>query len=437
MIRVQTVFAEIYGLGRAFSWTFLLVVLGIILLGVFWFVHLAPPSVITITSGPPGSIYLVNAERFSAILARNGVRLNILPSQGSVENLKRLIDPAFRVDVGFVQGGVAKGIDIENLVSLGSLFYQPLLLFYRGPEMPGILSGFKGKRLAIGQEGSGTHTLALALLADNEIKPGGPTVLEDLEADNAAQALIDKKIDAAFLMGDVASLDLIKKLLHTPGIRLLSFAQSDAYSRRIVYLSKLDLPRGAADFGKDLPSHTIQLIGPTVELVARESLHPAISDLLLEAAQEIYGRAGIFKRQGEFPAPLQHEFPISNDALRYYKSGKTFLYRYLPFGVASLVNRIIVIFVPILILLIPAVRIIPSLYGWRIRMRIFRWYGALLILERDLSAKPPRERKALLGRLDSIENSVNKMKIPASFADQFYALRQHISFVRDRLEESK
>ena len=176
------------------------------------------------------------------------------------------------------------------------------------------------------------------------------------------------------------------------------------------------------------------LIGPTVELIARANLHPALSDLLLEAAPEVHGRAGLFKRQGEFPAPLEHEFRISADAIRFYKSGKSFLYRSLPFWLASLVNRILVAFVPVVVVLIPVMRIIPALYRWRIRLRIYRWYRVLLVLEQGMIAHlATEEREELLGRLDRIEEEVNKMKMPASFGDQFYVLRQHIGFVRNRL----
>ncbi len=376
----------------------------------------------------------MNAEKYRTILARSGVKLRILPSQGSLENLKRLADPSFKVDIGFVQGGVAKGMNIDRLDSLGSISYEPLLIFYRSPAPIGLLSRFSGKRLAVGPEGSGTRSLALALLAANDIEPGGATVLTDLDAEDAAKALLDGKVDAVFLMGDAASPKIMRTLLRTPGIRLFDFTQADAYTRRIGYLNKLELPRGSIDFGKDIPAHDVYLIGPTVEFIARTGLHPALSDLLLEAAHEVHGRSGLFKRQGEFPAPLEHEFPISADASRYYKSGKTLLYRYLPFRLASLTNRAIVVFVPMVVVLIPALRTIPALYRWRIRLRIYRWYRVLLALERNMVAHlEPEKRDEMLMRLDHIEESVNTMKVPASFADQFYVLRGHISFVRDRL----
>jgi len=426
------------------SWRDLAATLGPILLiglvtiwAAFRFVRPAPPDTITITSGPDDSTFQTTAEKYRTILARNGVKLRILPSQGSVENLKRLSDPSFQVDVGFVQGGVSAGTAIDNLVSLGSIFYEPLAVFYRGAAPVDQLSGLRGKRLAIGLEGSGTRSLALALLKVNGIEAGGSTALVDLGGEGAAQALLERKVDAVFLMGDSAAAPILRKLLFTSGIHLLDFAQADAYIRRFRYLNKLELPMGCIDFGKNLPARDVHLIGPTVEIVARQDLHPALSDLLIEAAQEVHGAAGLMHRAGEFPAPLEHEFPISDDASRYYKSGKSFLYRHLPFWLASLVDRMMVVFVPIVMVLIPGLRLVPSLYRFRIRSRIYRCYGALLTLERDILAhSTPDQRQELLARLHDIEEAANIMKVPLSFADEFYVLRGHISFVSDRLMNS-
>ena len=434
--RIQNLFTETFGMSRAVALTSIILIILIVVFAVFWFFHSAPPDTITITTGPEGSVFQSTAQRYATILAHNGVKLKILPSQGSLENLKRLLDPSFHVDVGFVQGGVAGGLHIDKLVSLGSINYEPLVIFYSSAKPVELLSELSGKKLAIGPEGSGTRTLALALLKANGIEPGGATTLVDLDADDAAKALVEGTVGAAFMMGDSASPQVMLKLLRTAGIHMYNFIQADAYTRKIVYLNKLELPQGSIDFGKNIPAHDVWLIAPTVELIARPDLHPALSDLLLEAATEVHGKAGLLKRQGEFPAPLEHEFRISSDATRFYKSGKSFLYRSLPFWLASLVNRILVAFVPMIVLLIPVLRIIPGVYRWRVRSRIYRWYRLLLVLEQQLvAASGSEKREALLSRLDQIDEEVNKMKVPASFGDQFYVLRQHIGFVRSRLTE--
>ncbi len=436
LTQIQSTFMETFGIGRSAALIAIVLIVMVTVFAAYWFFHSAPPDTITITSGPEGSIFQMTAEKYGKILAHNGVKLKILTSQGSQENLKRLANTSFHVDIGFVQGGVSGGLKIDNLVSLGSISHQPLLVFYRSNDPIDLLSQLTGKKLAIGPEGSGTRTIALTLLAANGIEQGGVTELSDLEADAAVKALTEGKVDAVFMMGESASVQNMRTLMRTDGIHLFNFTQADGYTRRINYLNKLELPKGSIDFGRNIPSHDITLIGPTVELVARPELHPALSDLLIEAAQEVHGKPGLFQLRGEFPSPLQQEIAISADANRYYKSGKSFLYRYLPFWMASLVSRILVMVVPIIVVLIPGLRFIPMAFKWRIRLRIFRWYRALLALEEDLVVElSPEVREALLTRLDRIDESVNRMKVPASFADQFYELRGHIAFVRSRLSD--
>ena len=403
----------------------------------FHFVRPAPPSEIIITSGLEGSTFHTTADKYAKILARSGVKLKILPSEGSLENLKRLADSSTRVDIGFVQGGLFGMVDhADRLMSLGSIFYVPVTIFYRSPVPLERLSQFKGMRIAIGPEGSGTRALALALLKANGIEPRGPTKLLDLSGEAATQAMIKHKADAAFLTGDSATGASIRELLHAPGIRIFDFVQGDGYVRRFRYLSKLELPPGAFDLGKNVPGERLTMVAPTAELIARGDLHPALSDLLIEAAREVHGRASLWQNAGEFPAPLEHEFRISDDAIRYYKSGKGFLHRYLPFWLANLLNRTVVVLIPVLVLLIPGMRIVPSLYGWRIRARIFHHYGELMMLERAaLAPSTPEQKAELLKRLDDFEKTVITTNMPGSFADQLYVLREHINLVRSRLTE--
>jgi TRAP-type uncharacterized transport system substrate-binding protein len=434
-INIKTRFVAISwrDLAISFGPIALLVVVAIWL--AIWLIHPAPPNAITMITGPEHSNFWNTAEKYKKILARNGINLKIVTSEGSLDNLKKLNDPNSGIDVGFVQGGVAGDLPIDQLVSLGSISYVPVSVFYRGRERINRLSELEGKRVAIGMQGSGSRVLALTLLKANGIEAGGKTELLDMGGDEAAQALTDSKIDAAFLMGDSASPPTMGKLLHTPGIRLLDFAQAGAYARRFSYLNELNIPKGVFDLGQNIPSRDIRLIAPTAELIAREDLHPALSDLLIDAAKEVHSGPNVLQRAGEFPAPLAHEFRISDDATRYYKSGKGFFYRTLPFWLASLVDRTLVVLLPIILLLIPGFKLVPLLYGWRIKSRIYRWYGILIALERAavVDTDTPEQQAQLLKRLDHIEESVNRMKMPLAFADQFYVLREHIGFVRNRL----
>jgi TRAP-type uncharacterized transport system substrate-binding protein len=430
--RIQQMFTETFGIGPAASLSAIIFMGLVIIIALFWFFHSAPPKTIIFSSGDDGTSFQRNAEKYAKILARNGVQLKILKSEGSLENLERLNNPSFKVDVGFVQTGVAKGQNIGNLVSLGSISYEPLHIFYCSEKPLDLLSQFEGKRLAIGEQGTGTHVLALELLAINGIKPGGSTTLLEMDDEEAQAALLAGKIDAVFMMSDSASSKTVHVLLVKPGIRLFDFSQADAYIRRITYLHKTVLPMGSIDFGKNIPDHDISLVSPTVELIARADLHPALSDLLLEAATEVHSRAGLTHSRGEFPAAIENEYRISPDAARFYKSGKSFLYRYMPFWLASLLNRTLVAFVPMLLVLIPGMRTIPAIYRWQMRLRIFRRYRALMVLEKDMAADGAN-REELSQRLDNIEKAVNKMKIPASFAEQFYGLRGNIENVREDL----
>jgi len=438
--RLQSLLMEMFGLTAGVSWVACVLTGVVVVAAVFWFFHSAPPRTIAITSGPPGSSFQSTALKYQAILKKMGVTLQILPSAGAEENLRRLQTPSSGVDVGFVQGGVTNAADgnaASPVVSLGSISFQPMMIFYRASAPLQTLSQLKGKRLVIGPPGSGDRTLALTLLATNGIADNSTATFVDLDAAAAAKALRDGSVDAIFLMGDSASTEVMRSLLLSQEIHLYDVVQADGYVRKFTYLSKLDLPRGSIDFGRDIPGHDVALIGPTVELLARPGLHPALSDLLLEAAQQVNGRPGLFRRQGEFPAPLEHDYPLSADALRFYKSGKGFFYRYLPFWLASLVNRVLVAFVPMVVVLVPALRLIPAVYRWRMQTRIFHWYRSLLALEKDVQTEAVRtQTDQFLKRLDEIETAVNRMKVPAYFAEQFYGLRGHIGFVRTCIQEA-
>lgn len=296
-----------------------------------------PPTTIRILSGPEGSGYRANADKYKKIIERHGVKVVVLPSQGALDNLRQLANPKVKADIGFVQGGLTDGVDISQLFSLGTVFAQPLMVYYRHSEAVEILSQLRGKRLAVGPEGSGARALALKLLAANDMdKP--PTVLLALQGEDAANELIAGKIDAAFMMGDSVTREVMRKLRKDDHIEIASFRQADGYLRKFRFLSKMTLPEGAYDLGKDEPPRTLTLVGPTVELVARNHLHPALSDLLIGAAREVHGGPGMFRTAGEYPAPLVRDFPISPDAERYYKSGGQFLYKKLPFWLANLID---------------------------------------------------------------------------------------------------
>jgi TRAP-type uncharacterized transport system substrate-binding protein len=399
------------------------------------FVRSAPPHTLTISSGPKGSSFDNIAQRYSKLLARSGIQLKVIPSEGSLDNLNRIADPKAHVDIALVQSGLTSNADTEDLESLGGMFYEPLLIFYRSPKPLQRLSELSSQHIAIGPEGSGTRYLALTLLKANGIEPQGSTRLSDLEGEAARAALLHRQVDAIFLTGDSASAVTISEMLHTDGVRLFDFTQANAYVRRFPYLSKLTVPAGAFDLGENLPPADISLLGPTVELIAHANLHPALCDLLIEAATQVHGHASVLQSGGQFPNPSSHIFPISSEAARYYKSGdRSFIYRYLPFELASLLSRLLIIIVPLFVVIVPSLRYVPLLYRWRIDSRIHRRYGELMELERQALETLSDDRRAeLLKQLEAIEKSVISRRMPGSHAEQVYVLREHIDFVRKKL----
>jgi TRAP-type uncharacterized transport system substrate-binding protein len=435
--RIRSRWARISWLALAQTLGPVLIVGALVVAAAVHFVRSAPPSKLTIASGAPGSRFNLAAQQYRKILARNGIKLIVLTTEGSSDNLNRLLDAHSGVDIALVQSGTSADPDATNLVSLGSVFYVPLTIFYRSPAPLERLSELRGRRIAIGPPGSGTRSLALTLLEANEIDADGQTQLLDLEGDAARKALLTQSADAIFLTGDSAAPETVRAMLHAPGVRLFDFPQADAYVRRFHYLNKLELPPGAFDLGENLPPTPINMLAPTVELLAHSNLHPALSDLLIEAATEVHGGASLLQSAGQFPTPVTHDFPISPDATRYYKSGKSFAYRYLPFWVASLLDRAVVVFLPIFLVVIPALRYLPAIYNWRITSRINHRYKQLMALERQfLGDLSPERQTLLIERMAEIEKSVIALKMPGSHAEQIYALRQHMQFVRDNVARS-
>ena len=305
-------------------------------------------------------------------------------------------------------------------------------MFYREASLRGAdkLLDLKGKRIAVGGVGSGTHYLAMAMLGANEIdetntrllKVGGMGVLERFEKG---------EIDAAFAVGPTQS-SLVWSLLYTPGIKLMNIGHAEAYTRRFPYLAHLVLPRGAIDLIQNIPEHDTHLVSPMATLLVREETHPALIDLLMQAAAEVHGEPGVFQKPREFPRAGHNEFPLSKEAERYYKSGKPFLQRYLPFWAATLIDRMVVMIVPLLAVLIPLFKFAPVIYGWRVRSRIYRRYGELKFLENQVNENPAQfSRAEWISRLERIEADASRIRTPLTFSDMLYTLRAHIDLVRD------
>jgi len=409
------------------------VLIGFLVFGVaYHYVLPAPPRTLVMTTGMEGGSFETFGERYRTILARDQVHLDLRPSEGSIENLKRLVDRSMAVDVGFVQGGTSSSAEAAKLVSLGGICYTPFWVFYRGDQTYDDLSQLKGKRISIGPVGSSVRKFALDLLkASRAADP--PTVLFDLTMTASTKALMEGKVDVVITFSTPDNA-LVQKLLYSPGIKLMNFSQAEAYSRLFPALSHVILPKGILDLEKKIPPADVHLLSPTVNLIVHDSLHPAVIYLLLDAAVEIHGSSGWLQRAGEFPNPKSQDIPLSEEAERFYKSGRPFLLSYLPFWGAIFAERAIRIILPVAIVVLPLLRIIPWLYTWRNRSKFYRWYSELKYLEFEVAEHPQPERiPDYRARLDRIEDAVNKVNVPLAFYDEIYTLREHIDFVRGKI----
>ncbi len=408
------------------------VVIALIALAVgLYFVEPAPPKKIVMVAGQKEGRYGFYAKQYQEFLAKNGVTLELHPSSGAVQNLALLMAADSGVDVGFVQAGTGFGANAPELVSLGSLYYEPLWVFYRGNAISD-LDGLRGKRIAVGEPETGTHALSLQLLALNQaVLP--PTELVPIGGKDAEQLLMEGKVDAVMTIAPADS-KRVQRLAMAQDIRMLSFERADAYTRLFPFLTRLVLPKGVFDLARNVPDHDVVLISPTANLIARNTLHPALAYLLMRAATQIHWDAGLLDRAGDFPSPRDSGFPLSEEARRYYRSGAPLLQRYLPFWAANLVDRLWVMLVPILAVGVPLIKLIPPVYRWRVRSRIYRWYARLKELELQLEENPGTVRlEEMLQRLEHIDRSVNRIPTPLAYSENLYSFRAHIDLVRERV----
>ena len=404
-----------------------------------------PPRTVRMSTGAPDGAYHQFALKYQRVLRDNGITLELQPSGGSVENLQRLLDAT--VAVGLVQGGLgamttdpqADG-ETTPLRSLATISHEPVWAFSHTLDLNAGLGALKGKRVAIGPPGSGNRKLAMQLLSayglvDAQGRWPDGTELLDLGGVAAANALQARTIDAAIIVA-APQAPAVALLLDNPGMRLAALDHVDGLARRFPFFQPVVLQRGAIDPARDIPARDVPLLSTTANLVVRDSLHPALAYLLLEAARQAHATPGLFHRPGEFPSPVATDFPLAEEAERYFKNGRPFLQRYLPFWMANFVQRMVLTLLPLIAVLVPIFKFLPALLQWKERNRLFRRYGELKFLELDIAARElsDTERVAARQQLDAIEAAVSNARFPLDFADRIYTLRQHVDYVRRRLE---
>jgi TRAP-type uncharacterized transport system substrate-binding protein len=394
----------------------------------------APPKHVLMATGLTGSAYDTMAKKYVEFFRKNGVTLKLFTTHGAQENLARLKDRKDPVQAAFVQGGIVEPGDTSGLLSLGSIDYEPMWFFYRSG---GILKHDEDihrvlkMRIAIGPEGSGTHTQAMHVLKLNGVVPTA-TLLTMLKHESV-QALQRGKIDAAFLVDNFESAD-VQTLLKDPQIRLADFRRAAAYSRLLPFIEKLEVPKGGFDLVRNFPPQDTQLIATTTNLLIDDRMHPAIQMLFMQAAQEINGKESYFARHGEFPSFKDPIVPESKVAVRFHQKGPPFLMDYLPFWLAEFIDRMFLLLLPFFAFAYPVVKIIPRYRFNRLKTRIDNVYGELKFFEQELSQTYDSARyDEYIKRINDIERKALVLRLPKDMAGNYYNLRKDIDFVRSRL----
>jgi TRAP-type uncharacterized transport system substrate-binding protein len=420
----------------------LLALIALALWGAWRALEPTPEKRLRIATGPEQGAYEAFAQRYRPLLERHGIRVELRRTAGSTENLALLRDPASGVHAAFVQGG-ADGPDAATdetgaLVSLGRVAHEPLWLFYRADSLrrlrrgvvPDRLAQLAGWRIDIGPAGGGSGPLLRALAAESGLPAAGLQPHEAVAALRVA-ALVQGQVDALALVS-AAEAPLVQYLLQTPGVRLFDVAQAEAYARRFPFLQALRLPRGVVNLAADQPPQDLRLVAASASLVVRADLHPALMQLLLQAAQLAHGEGGWFHRRGEFPNPGIDRFPLAPEAERHYRSGPPWLQRYLPFWLANFVDRMWIVLLPLLAALLPLSRIVPPLVTLRLRSRVYRWYAHLRAIEQALEVPVP-DLAALRDAIERLDAQTERIGVPLSFTGELYDLRAHIHLVRKRI----
>ncbi|MEM1105670.1 MAG: TAXI family TRAP transporter solute-binding subunit [Pseudomonadota bacterium] len=394
------------------------------------FVEPAPPRAITLASGAPGGAYAAFGERYANLLAEHNVRVTLINTEGSLDNLRLLTDGD--ADAALVQGGLTQQGDAERLRTLGGLFFEPFWVFVRADLGAERFEDLRTARMAIGAEGSGTRALALHIKREFG-GDWGPNTSLALSGPAAADALRAGEIDAAaFSAGYTAP--YVRELIDNPAVRLLSFERAPALAQRQPALAHITLLRGVIDVGRNLPEEDVDLAAPVAQLLVREDLHPAIHAILLEAASDIHSAPSLLAAPGAFPNGVRTEVPLSREAQRFYRDGPSALRRYFSFGMANFLERAWILLIPLVTLMIPLVRVAPPIYRWRVRRKIYIWYEDLRALEtKGRAATNDQTREAVRDELTALQEEIGKLEVPLSYTDDVYRLRSHVAFVNQLL----
>lgn len=460
---------------RQIGWTAALVlVIGLAITALARTAANAPDGRIVVASGGAGGLNHEMGERFQATLARHGLRVELRKELEGIASLNALVNRSQGVDAAFLKGGLIGGLqgryasaddqarhdsETRALRSLGRLFYEPMWVFYRGPEQITSLKDFKGKRIVVGHPTSGARRVVMHLLKANGIDDRNSRLI-DQDLDETGTALRGAaegagKADVAFVILPPEN-ERVQRLLRAPEILLMDFsAEADAYANRFPFLSKVVMHRNSVEFDPEIPSADITLLATSSVLAVRNDAHSAVVTLLANAVLQNpksgidkRGEPILFHRATAFPIIEDAELEVMPEVRALFKTGEMpLLLRsfaplsgsgWLPFWLVAYIHqhgsKIVLLLIPLLSVLIPLIRILPSLYNWTVRRRLRVMYAELKQLERSVEQEPgPAAIGRLHHELDRIDRLAQRIKYPLAFTDELYDLRGHVELVRQRL----
>jgi len=415
-------------------WLLVILIISLGFYAAYQFVPSAPPKQFILATGSTAGAYYAFGMEYQQDLLKQQLTVEVQPTAGSIEALHLLNDK--KVDVAFIQGGTANYVPTEDLRSLASLFYEPLWVFYRKEQTVEYLRDLKGKRIAIGVEGSGTRALAMQLLQKNGIDAKNTTFL-GLTTQEAKQQLEAGTIDVAFFVVSPKAA-MISELLHNTNINLMNFKRTKAYTSHYPFLTEIIISEGMIDLQQNIPTQDIHLLATTASLVVREDMNSDLIRLLLREAEKIHSTPDLLAAKNTFPSEKYVEIPLHKEAENYLRNGPSLLEKTLPFWLASLLDRLKIMLIPLLTLMIPLLKGILPIYRWRVRSKIYRWYETLRQVDSRIESLDIHVIDQEIQRLSALHNElITQVPIPLSYMSEFYNLRVHINLILMRLKERR
>lgn len=411
----------------------------LIIIAAFWvtarFVKPAPKKELTIATGRKGGVYYAYAERYAKMLESEGIEVRIVETAGSVAIRKLLLEK--RADIGFMQGGTAMPEDAKEINAVAAIYPEPLWIFVPKKSKFRRINDLKGKRVSIGEHGSGTFALSEKILNEAGLDQNN-TALLDLNSSEGCRLLKKGEIDALFRVISATS-GTIKSCLQNASLRLLPIERIDAFRLRFPYLSSVTMPEGAIDLSKNTPSRDLHLLAASAMVVTRNHLDEILIRLVAKVVKEAdIPPARVLTKGIHYPNIDSTQLPVHSASARYFREGESWLEKIFPYWIAANIYRLKILLIPILTLLIPLMKSFLPLYRWRIRSKIYRWYERLDEVDKQIEEITPSDIDRYIDELETLQEEIKQhTDVPLAYMGEYYLLRTHVSFILERLKGMK